>query len=90
MTCDMWKAALPPSPAAWDDGVDGGLLCHLLFGVVVSADHGRVMVRFRCGPAGFASTYSPCVCSLVARARVDRVEGGTSCVTETKFGQQAR
>ena len=33
ITCDMWKAALPPLPAAWDDGVNGPLLCHLLFGV---------------------------------------------------------
>jgi len=52
ITCDMWKAALPPSPAAWDDGINGPLLCHLLFGVRNDPLHGAAMVRFRCGPLG--------------------------------------
>ena len=30
--------------------MDGGLLCHLLFGVEASAKHGAPMLRFRCGP----------------------------------------
>jgi hypothetical protein len=40
--CGIWKAALPATPASWDDGLDGQLLCpgvrhlFLLFGV---ADH---------------------------------------------------
>ena len=55
ITCDMWKAALPPSPAAWDDGVNGPLLCHLLFGVRNDPLHGAAMVRFRCGPLGLGS-----------------------------------
>ena len=35
ITCDMWvraMAALPHGLGWWDDGVDGALLCHLLFG----------------------------------------------------------
>ena len=50
VTCDLWRRALPAAPAGWDDGVDGGLLCHLLFGVEDSAEHGPRCVRFRCGP----------------------------------------
>ena len=51
IACDLWQRALPATaPAAWDDGVDGGLLCHLLFGVDDSAAHGPRCVRFRCGP----------------------------------------
>merc|ERR1712139_759776 len=50
VTCDMWRRAHPAhGAAAWDDG-DGGLLCHLLFGVRDSAAHGPCCVRFRCGP----------------------------------------
>ena len=43
ITCDMWKAALPPSPAAWDDGINGPLLCHLLFGVRNDPLHGAAL-----------------------------------------------
>ena len=50
VTCDLWKRAMPSSPIAWDDGVDGGLLCHLLFSVTANATRGRAMLRFRCGP----------------------------------------
>ena len=49
VTCDMWTRALPTDPDDWDDGVRGGLLCHLLFGVTESA-FGPRCVRFRCGP----------------------------------------
>ena len=31
--CAVWANALPEHPASWDDGVDGGALCHDLFGV---------------------------------------------------------
>ena len=50
VTCDLWKRAMPSSPIAWDDGVDGGLLCHLLFSVTANATRGPAMLRFRCGP----------------------------------------
>ena len=35
-------------PGWWDDGVDGGLLCHLLLGMCDDPVHGRRMLRFRC------------------------------------------
>jgi hypothetical protein len=60
VTCDMWRAALPPSPRAWDDGVDGALLCHLLFGVGEDPTHGPPMVRFRCGPSSFGRSGEYC------------------------------
>ena len=53
VTCDMWVqalAALPRAPSTWDDGVDGALLCHLLFSVHNNPAHGAAMLRFRCGP----------------------------------------
>jgi hypothetical protein len=43
--CDAWKGALPPVPTAWDQGIDGELLCHLLFG---TRDHPRRFVETRC------------------------------------------
>ena len=63
ITCDMWRAALPPAPASWDDGIDGALLCHLLFGVVEDPVHGRAMLRFRCGPAGLLAVMKTTVCA---------------------------
>ena len=54
ITCDMWVsaiAALPHGPGRWDDGVDGGLLCHLLFGVRDDPVHDAAMLRFRCRAA---------------------------------------
>ena len=53
VTCDMWVqalASLPRAPSSWDDGVDGALLCHLLFSVRYDPAHGAAMLRFRCGP----------------------------------------
>jgi hypothetical protein len=56
VTLDMWVqalAALPrrARPRTWDDGVDGTLLCHLLFSVHVhDPAEGAAMLRFRCGP----------------------------------------
>ena len=60
--CTAWKAAMPQNPRTWDDGVDGDLVCHLLFGVT---DHSRfgscadkskarmwkANLHFRCGPS---------------------------------------
>ena len=60
ITCDMWQAALPPTPASWDDGIDGHLLCHLLFGGCDDDVHGPAMVRFRCGPLSFGSVAGYC------------------------------
>ena len=53
VTCDMWVqalASLPRAPSSWDDGVDGALLCHLLFSVRYDPAHGAAMLCFRCGP----------------------------------------
>jgi hypothetical protein len=53
VTCDMWVqalAALPSAPATWDDGVDGALLCHLLFSVHDDPAEGAAMLHFRCVP----------------------------------------
>jgi hypothetical protein len=50
ITCDMWCKALPTEPEDWDDGIKGGLLCHLLFGVKDSTAFGPRCIRFRCGP----------------------------------------
>ena len=60
ITCDMWKEALPPSRKSWDDGVNGRLLCHLLFGVDADSEYGPAMVRFRCGPSRFGSDAGYC------------------------------
>ena len=60
VTCDMWRRALPASPRVWDDGVDGALLCHLLFGVGGDAIHGAPTVRFRCGPARLGASDAYC------------------------------
>ena len=50
LTCAAWSATLPASPRAWDDGIDGGALCHALFGVHDDEEHGARCLRFRCGP----------------------------------------
>ncbi len=49
-TCAWWTGRLPDAPQAWDDGLDGGALCHALFGVDDDGAHGVRCVRFRCGP----------------------------------------
>ena len=70
VTCDMWKNALPPTPASWDDGIDGSLLCHLLFGIQGDPVHGPPMLRFRCGPSGFGSDVGYCAIPPPARVSV--------------------
>ena len=50
LTCARWAASLPNVPGSWDDGLDGGALCHALFGVRDDDVHGPRCVRFRCGP----------------------------------------
>ena len=49
-TCAWWIEQLPDVPQSWDDGLDGGELCHRLFGVQDEQVHGDRCVRFRCGP----------------------------------------
>ena len=49
-TCAWWIKQLPDAPLSWDDGLDGGELCHRLFGVQDDQVHGDRCVRFRCGP----------------------------------------
>ena len=41
---------LPRARATWDDGVDGALLCRLLFSEHDDPAHGAAMLRFHCGP----------------------------------------
>jgi hypothetical protein len=53
--CTAWKQAMPAKLRSWDDGVDGDLICHLLFGVqdhpkACNGDNKwRAAVHFRCG-----------------------------------------
>ena len=54
--CKVWSEALPPNPKAWDEGVCGPLIAHLLFGTeghVVAQCSARPIWRkqliFRCG-----------------------------------------
>lgn len=48
--CAKWSDSLPIHPSRWDDGIDGGQLCHSLFGVEDDPTYGPVCIRFRCGP----------------------------------------
>ena len=54
--CKVWSAALPADPKAWDDGICGPLIAHLLFGtqdhIVVQCSTRpiwRKQLIFRCG-----------------------------------------
>ena len=50
VTCDIWVQRARGASACdhhVDDGVDGALLCYLLFSVTA---HGAAMLRFRYGP----------------------------------------
>ena len=49
-TCAWWTRQLPIEPLSWADGLDGGALCHALFGVDDDAVHGASCLHFRCGP----------------------------------------
>ena len=61
VTCDMWKQAWRAGARqTWHDGVDGSLLCHLLFGVRADLTHGAPVVRFRCGPLFLGSGEGYC------------------------------
>ena len=60
ITCDMWRTARPSAAASWDDGIDGALLCHLLFGVEEDPAYGAPALRFRCGPSRLGSDAGYC------------------------------
>ena len=49
LTCAKWTRELPVSPMSWHDGLDGGALCHDLFGVYDDERYGTKCLRFRCG-----------------------------------------
>ena len=49
-TCRQCTEQLPAHPRTWDDNVDGGALCHALFGVFDDPVHGAKRLSFRCGP----------------------------------------
>ena len=58
--CEVWKEALPAAPTSWDDGIDGELLCHLLFGVrdhetrLGEGNKWEANLAFRCAPPRFS------------------------------------
>ena len=54
-TCRRWTEQLPVQPRTWDEGLDGGALCHALFGVFDDPVHGARCLHFRCGPRRSAS-----------------------------------
>ena len=77
IACDLWQRALPATaPAAWDDGVDGGLLCHLLFGVDDSAARGppyESRARQRSVPAPRAQRAYPSPAGMSPRSDAQRI-----------------
>jgi len=54
VVCAAWLCAMPERLQRWDDGIDKGLLCQLLFGVHERGGM-RSCVRFRCGNGSEAS-----------------------------------
>ena len=70
-------AALPRANATWDDGVDGALLCYVLFSVHDDPAHGAAMLRFCCSPvhgqhgSRYHELNTPHDCSLRVRDVAD-------------------
>jgi hypothetical protein len=54
VVCAAWLRAMPARPSRWDDGVDAGVLCQLLFGASERAGV-QACVRFRCGDGNGAT-----------------------------------
>ena len=54
-TCERWSNALPESPASWHNGLDGGALCHDLFGAYDDEQYGGKCLRFRSMPTATPS-----------------------------------
>ena len=78
--CKVWSDALPEAPRAWDDGICGPLVAHLLFGV---QDHllaqcsargiWRRQLIFRCGnKRGDKGQNASDFCHDVANAHYDQ------------------
>ena len=57
--CDTWKAALPLAPQSWDDGIQGIVLAHLLFGVQPLGQR-LPNIALRCGSAREHAPAEPC------------------------------
>ena len=47
-TCEMWKLLTPRVPVAWDQGIKGMVVAHLLFGTSALGGH-PPNIRLRCG-----------------------------------------
>ena len=56
----LFRGVIAHVSVTLNDGVDAGLLCHLLFGVRDDPTYGPAMVRFRCGPSGLGSSRGYC------------------------------
>ena len=73
ITCDMWVraiAALPHGPGWWDDDVDDGLLCQLLFGMCDDPVCGASMLHFRFRAAPCHRLNMPHYCTASRPGRV--------------------
>jgi len=79
--CEVWSNALPENPTAWDEGICGPLLAHLLFGTedhVLSENSDRTIwhkqINFRCGNVqGVEGQRAADFCHDVAGAHYDHV-----------------
>ena len=58
-SCDTWKAALPFAPRSWDDGIQGIVLAHVLFGVQPLGQR-PPNIALRCGSAREHAPAEPC------------------------------
>jgi hypothetical protein len=57
--CDTWKAVLPSAPQSWDDGIQGIVLAHLLFGTRPLGQR-PPNIALRCGSAREHAPAEPC------------------------------
>ena len=75
--CEVWSKALPANPTAWDEGICGPLVAHLLFG---TTDHlvaqctlravWRRQIFFRCGSVrGVEGQHATDFCHDLERAQ---------------------
>ena len=80
ITCDMWRAARPSAAASWDDGIDGALLCHLLFGVDEHPVHGAQPCEDGPRPE-YCSTFVRRWWPSIVRIVPERLRMTSECVT---------
>lgn len=68
--CEVWSDALPNEPRSWDDGIDGALVAHLLFGTDTLSDRFyEQQLVFRCGSVrGVDGQYARDFCHNLAGA----------------------